>query len=142
MAFSVASSASRPLSEMNTTPLIDVLLVLLVVMVMAVPLATNSLEVELPSSIAEHRPDPVRNLLAIKADGDLLWNGRVVDERELAGQLAQVRAMKPEPEVQFRPEANASYERSARVLLIVEQSRISNFGFVGNEQYRTFGAGR
>jgi biopolymer transport protein ExbD len=59
-------------------------------------------------------------------------------ERALAGQLAQVRAMRPEPEVQFRPEANASYARSAEVLLIVKQSRVSNFGFLGNEQYRTF----
>ena len=139
MAFATASSASEPLSEINTTPLIDVLLVLLVVMVMAVPLATNSLEVELPRSIVKSRPDPVRNLLAIDADGDLLWNGRAIDEPELVGQLTQVRAMAPEPEVQFRPEANASYERSARVLLIVKQSRITNFGFLGNEQYRTFG---
>ena len=139
MAFAIASSASEPLSEINTTPLIDVLLVLLIVFVMSIPIATNSLEVELPSSNVEHRPDPVRNLLAVETDGGLLWNGRAIDERELAGQLAQVRAMTPEPEVQFRPEANASYERSSRVLLIVKQSRISNFGFIGNEQYRTFG---
>ena len=139
MAFATASSASEPLSEINTTPLIDVLLVLLVVMVMAVPLATNSLEVALPTGIVEHRPDPVRNLLVIEAGGGLVWNGHPIDEGGLAGQLAQVRAMTPEPEVQFRPEANASYERSAQVLLIVEQSRISNFGFLGNDQYRTFG---
>ena len=139
MAFAIASSASEPLSEINTTPLIDVLLVLLIVFVMSIPIATNSLEVELPSSIVERGPDPVRNLLVIEADGDLLWNGRAIDERTLAGQLAQVRAMSPEPEVQFRPDANASYERSAQILLIVKQSRITNFGFLGNEQYRVFG---
>ena len=141
MVFAIASSAREPLSEMNTTPLIDVLLVLLIVFVMAIPLATNSLEVALPAP----RPidtvvvDPVRNLLAIETDGDLTWNGQRVDERGLAGLLAQARAMNPEPQVQFRPEADASYERSARVLLIVKQSRISNFGMVGNEQYQTFG---
>ena len=139
MAFATASSAGEPLSEINTTPLIDVLLVLLIVFVMSIPMATHSLEVALPTGIVEHQPDPVRNLLAVEADGDLLWNDRAIDERELAGQLAQVHAMVPEPEVQFRPEANASYERSAEALLIVEQSRISNFGFLGNEQYRTFG---
>jgi biopolymer transport protein ExbD len=138
MAFATPSLAREPLGEINTTPLIDVLLVLLIVMVMAVPLATNSLEVELPSPERSDKPDAVRNLLAIETDGTLLWNGRVVDERALAGQLAQVRAMRPEPEVQFRPEANASYARSAEVLLIVKQSRVSNFGFLGNEQYRTF----
>jgi biopolymer transport protein ExbD len=139
MAFAIASSASEPLSEMNTTPLIDVLLVLLIVMVMAVPLAANSLEVELPGPPSHLQPEAVRNVLVVETDGDLTWNGGAISERELAGLLAQVRAMKPEPEVQFRPEANASYERSARVLLIVEQARISNFGFLGNEQYRTFG---
>ena len=142
MAFAIASSAREPLSEINTTPLIDVLLVLLIVMVMAVPLATNSLEIELPSKIVETRPHPVSNLLVVETDGDLLWNGRAIDERELAGQLALVRAMSPEPEVQFRPDANASYARSAEILLIVKQSRVRNFGFLGNEQYRTFGAGR
>ena len=141
MAFAIASSAREPLSEINTTPLIDVLLVLLIVLVMAVPLATNSIEVDLagtpPDVVTE--PDPVRNLLVIETDGDLLWNGRAIDDRGLAASLAQVRAMTPEPEVQFRPEANASYERSAQVLLIVKQSRIGRFGMVGNEQYKTFG---
>ena len=139
MAFAIPSAAREPLSEINTTPLIDVLLVLLIVMVMAVPLATNSLEVELPVPGRSAKPDPVKNLLVIEADGDLLWNGGAIDERGLAGQLAQVRAMSPEPEVQFRPEASASYERSAAVLLLVKRSRISNFGMIGNEQYRVFG---
>jgi biopolymer transport protein ExbD len=139
MALAVPSSLARePLSEINTTPLIDVLLVLLIVMVMAVPLATNSLEVELPPSERSDKPDPVRNLLVIRTDGSLLWNGDSIDEPRLAGQLAQVRAMHPEPEVQFRPEANTSYARSAEILLLVKQSRVSNFGFLGTEQYRTF----
>jgi len=141
MAFAIASSASEPLSEMNTTPLIDVLLVLLIVFVMSIPMASHSLDVALPgpSPIETVVVDPVHNLLTIETDGDLTWNGRRVDDRELAGLLARVRAMKPEPQVQFRPEADASYERSARVLLIVKAARISNFGMVGNEQYRTFG---
>ena len=141
MAFAAATSASEPLSEINTTPLIDVLLVLLIVLVMAVPLATNSLEIELPQpgEMSPTRPDPVRNLLVVESDGGLLWNGNPIDERALAAQLAQVRAMRPEPEVHFRPEADASYERSAQVLLIVERARLANFGMVGNEQYRVFG---
>lgn len=141
MAFATASSsAHEPLSEMNTTPLIDVLLVLLIVMVMAVPLATNSLDVDLPGPPPQFdKPDPVRNLLVVQGDGTLLWNGIAIDEGTLAGQLAQVRAMNPEPQVQFRPDADASYERSAQALLIVKRSRISNFGFLGNERYQTFG---
>lgn len=142
MALAIPSSLARePLSEMNTTPLIDVLLVLLIVMVMAVPLATNSLEIALPGQPPVTLPEtyPVRNELGLRTDGQVTWNGVPVDEPTLVGALSEVRAMAPEPEVQFRPEANASYERSARVLLLVKASRISNFGFVGNEQYKTFG---
>ena len=142
MTFALSTSAARePLGEINTTPLIDVLLVLLIVFVMAIPMADNSLEVALPGPppIAIPEVYPVRNALGIEPDDQLTWNGSPVDERELTGVLSQVRAMSPEPEVQFRPAASASYERSAEVLLIVEQSRISNFGFLGNEQYRVFG---
>jgi biopolymer transport protein ExbD len=141
MALSSAAFAREPLGEINATPLIDVLLVLLIVLIMAVPLATESLEIELPGPPPIELPEvyPVRNTLGIEPDGRITWNGAPVDERELAGLLAQVRMTEPEPEVQFRPEPDASYERSARVLLIVKQSRITNFGFVGNERYRTFG---
>ena len=141
MSFAVAPSPRGPLSEINATPLIDVLLVLLIVLIMAVPLATDSLEIELPQPgpVKTAEPDPVRNLLAIETDGTLVWNGRAIDESELAAQLARVRAMTPEPEVQFGPDAEASYERSAQALLIVKRSRIGNFGFVDNERYRTFG---
>ena len=66
-----------------------------------------------------------------EAEGRLVGGSRVA--------AAALVAMRPEPEVQFRPEANASYERSAEVLLIVKQSRVSNFGFLGNEEFRVFG---
>src|SRR5690606_2572659 len=139
MAVSIAATTREPLGEINATPLIDVLLVLLIVLIMAVPMATDSLEVALPSpDIEAPAPDPVRNLLTIENDGALTWNGRPIDDRTLA-QLARVRSMAPEPQVQLRPVANASYERSAQVLLIVKESRISNFGFLDNERYRSFG---
>ena len=142
MAFAPLAFPHEPLSEINTTPLIDVLLVLLIVFVMAIPLSPDSLDVDLPgpTPIAD-RPHPVSNQLVIETAGNLRWNGRPVNDRELAGLLAQVRAIAPEPEVRFQPEANASYDRAARVLLIVKRSRISNFGFVDNEKYAEFSRG-
>jgi biopolymer transport protein ExbD len=140
MAYASTSSV-RPLSEMNTTPLIDVMLVLLIMLIMTIPLASNSLDVDLPQGPPPRpldQPDPVRNLLVVERDGGLRWNDDPVTEAQLAAQLGEVRAMRPEPEVQFRPEPNASYERSARVLLLVKQSRVSRFGFLDNEKYRDF----
>jgi len=139
MAFASTSSV-RPLSEMNTTPLIDVMLVLLIMLIMTIPLSTNSLDVDLPQGPPPFldQPHPVRNLLVVERDGGLRWNDSLVTEAQLAGLLGEVRAMRPEPEVQFRPEPNASYERSARVLLLVKQSQVSRFGFLDNEKYRTF----
>ena len=140
MAFATVS-AGKPLSELNMTPLIDVLLVLLVVFVMTVPSATHSLDFDLPGEVP---PPPVpvhhvKNSLVLTQDGGLLWNGQPISDGQLASLLGQVHRLRPEPEVQFRPDANASYERSARVLRIVKASQVTRFGFAGNEQYRVFG---
>ena len=142
MAFASLASPHEPLGELNATPLIDVLLVLLIVFIMAIPLSPDSLDVELPSpGTVTARPHPVSNQLVIETAGGLRWNGRPVNDGELAGLLAQVRAMAPQPEVRFQPEPNASYDRAARVLLIVKGSRISNFGFIDNEEHAEFSRG-
>ena len=138
MAFASAAPANhRLLGEINTTPLIDVMLVLLVMVILSIPIATNTLEYDLPKASAG-APNPLKNSLVIRTDGQLLWNGAVTSDGGLAGALAQVRAMSPEPEVQFRPDANAGYERAAQVLGIVKASGITRFGFADNEKYRTF----
>lgn len=143
MVFASLASPHQPMGEINTTPLIDVMLVLLIVFVMAIPLSPDSLDVDLPRPRpTPERPHPVSNQLIIETAGGLRWNGQSIGDRELAGMLAEVRAMAPQPEVRFQPEPNASYDRAARVLLIVKQSRISNFGFVDNEKYAQFSSGR
>jgi len=141
MAFASASSAGEPLSEMNTTPLIDVLLVLLIVFVMSIPMATQSLEVPLPQEIGPPppRPDPVRNKVVLTAGGTILWNGDAVSQGQLLAVLRETTRLRVEPELQFEPEASASYDLSAKVLNVIKGSGITKFGFVGNEQYRTFG---
>ncbi|HYD24112.1 MAG TPA: biopolymer transporter ExbD [Croceibacterium sp.] len=137
MALASLSSPREPLGAINTTPLIDVMLILLVMVILSIPVATHTLHYDLPAHIAG-RPDPVRNSLGVDVDGSIRWNGAAVSEAELGGMLVQVRTMRPEPEVQFRPDANAAYERTAQVLRIVKASRITRFGFADNEKYRTF----
>ncbi len=133
-------SSDQPMSEINTTPLIDVMLVLLIMIIMTIPVSTHSIEFDLPRPGPEERKyiNPVKNSLGLTTGGRLVWNDAAISDRQLAGLLVAVRATKPEPEVQFEPAANVSYERSARVLQIVEASRVTRFGFVGNEKYREF----
>ena len=142
MAVAIAASAREPLSEINTTPLIDVLLVLLIVFVMSIPMATHSLDVPLPQEVQPPplpTPHPVRNKVVLTADGAILWNGEAVSPGQLLAVLRQTTRYRVEPELQFEPEASASYDLSAEVLNIIKGSGVTKFGFVGNERYRKFG---
>lgn len=143
MALSQATNGDAPVSSMNMTPLIDVLLVLLIMFVVTIPIASHSIEVDLPSSpiITPQNPDPVINRIMITQEDVILWNGNPVSKMELAGLLTASTRMVPEPELQFEPEAQASYQTSAEVLREIKFSGVTNFGFVGNEKYRQFASG-
>jgi biopolymer transport protein ExbD len=141
MAISATPSVQEPLSEINTTPLIDVLLVLLIMIIMSIPMKPHSLDVPLPQGKHERlvsEPDPVRNKIVLTTDGAILWNGDTVSRGQLAALLDRTTEFKVEPELQFEPEANASYELAARVIDTIVDSGVTRFGFVGNERYREF----
>lgn len=136
-----ARADHAPMAEMNTTPLIDVLLVLLIMFVITIPVATHSVDMDLPRDCADcPAVDPTVNRLTIDGADRLAWNGSIVGESQLAALLVAARDLPQEPELQFEPAASASYQASARVLRLVERSGVTRFGFVGNEKYRTFGA--
>ena len=142
MAMSGGKDDGAPMMEMNMTPLIDVLLVLLIVFIMSIPVATHSVDIDLPQPNPNPPPvtvEPDKNKLVITQGDELLWNGQTIQEGDLVNLLAQSLTINPEPELQFEPEALASYEASARVLQIIKSSGVTKFGFVGNERYRTFG---
>lgn len=130
----------RPMGEMNTTPLIDVMLVLLIMFVITIPAATHSIDIDLPTDrcIECPAPDSVKNLVALDDADTLLWNGEPITQSQLATLLNQTLTMPVEPELQFQPSANASYDASARALSTIEASGVTRFGFVGNERYRQF----
>lgn len=141
MAMSGGADDGSPMMEMNMTPLIDVLLCLLIIFIMSIPVATHSVDIDLPtpSPVPANFVEPVKNKLVLNAGGQILWNGNVINEGQLVSLLQTSRQMNPEPELQFEPEARASYELSARVLNLIKASGVTKFGFVGNEQYRVFG---
>ena len=128
--------ASNPMGEMNTTPLIDVLLVLLVMLIMTIPPQTHAVKFDLSSSRAPI--DHIRrdsNLLTIAADGTLRWNGAVIDRERLRSDLSASRQMVPSPELHLQPDAEARHGEVDEILAIIKREQVSRFGFVGNERY-------
>ena len=142
MAMSGGKDDGAPMMEMNMTPLIDVLLVLLIMFIITIPVATHSVDIDLPapSDVPQDiTVEPEKNKLILSAQNEILWNGNVIDMGQLRTLLEQTKSINPEPKLQFEPEARASYDLSAKVLQIIKASGVTKFGFVGNEQYRTFG---
>ncbi|RIV86640.1 ExbD/TolR family protein [Aurantiacibacter zhengii] len=142
MAMSGGSDDGEPMMDMNMTPLIDVLLVLLIMFIITIPVATHAVNIDLPSPT--NNPDtpdvdPIKNKIVLTPDGEILWNAEAISQGELVGNLQQSLTFAVEPELQFEPEANASYDLSAKVLNIIKASGVTKFGFVGNEKYRAFG---
>ena len=138
---SAQARSTLPLSEINTTPLIDVLLVLLVMLILTIPVASHSLDVELPQCAAPCTapdPNPVRNRLTVDSADRLWWNGVGIDESQLAATLGRTRELRIEPELQFAPDAGASYAVAARTMRTIKASGVTRFGFVGNERFRDF----
>ncbi len=142
MAMSGGKDDGSPMMEMNMTPLIDVLLVLLIVFIMSIPVATHSVDIDLPVPSESDTPppvDPIKNKIVLTPSNEILWNGTPINQGELVANLQTSLSYSVEPELQFEPEANASYDLSAKVLNIIKASGVTKFGFVGNEKYRVFG---
>jgi len=142
MAMSGGSDDGAPMMEMNMTPLIDVLLVLLIMFIISIPVATNALNVNLPSGDPPPQNiiiEPIKNKLFITETNQLLWNAEPLPIASLSSTLQAMNQIEPTPQLQFEPEPGANYDFTVKVLNIVKENNVKNFGFVGNERYRQFG---
>ncbi len=139
MAMSAGKDDGEPMMDMNTTPLIDVMLVLLIMFIITIPIQTHAVKVDLPvNDPRQSRPpvDPEKNKVSIDPAGTVSWNGAPVDEITLRQYLDTSAGMNPEPELHFQPDPSARYEVVDRTLAVIKRSQISKLGFIGNEQYR------
>ncbi len=129
--------ADAPMGEMNTTPLIDVMLVLLIMFIITLPIQTHAVKIDLPTPPLNpiDAPDPIKNKVFIAENGAVLWNGETIDQGILAQRLEQTKLIQPTPELQFEPHPNARYIIVDQVLAIIKRSGVGNLGFVGNERY-------
>lgn len=139
MAATSLGYADQPMADLNTTPLIDVMLVLLIMFIMSVPLASHAIEFDLPRG-GGPKPETIlkENRLTIAANGAIAWNGNGLSEAELLATLRAAEQIAPEPLVLFEPDGSAPYGQTARVLRIVKGSGLSAFAFIGNDRFAAF----
>ena len=131
----------EPMIEMNMTPLIDVLLVLLIMFIITIPIQSHAVKLDLPQDDPNAVPppvDPVKNKLVITQGNAVLWNGTPINLPQLRQYLDVTQQMNPVPELHLQPEPNARYEIVDRVLAVTKQAHVSKMGFVGNEAYINF----
>ncbi len=134
MAFSSNSGAAgkAPMAEINVTPLVDVMLVLLIIFMITVPLTTHRVRIDLPQpnrnvQPPKNPPEPMK--VQIRADGSVLWNGAPVTESELKVQLLVTAAKQPQPEVQINASPNVEYQNVATVLAEAKGVGLEKIGF-------------
>jgi biopolymer transport protein ExbD len=142
MAVSVGASAEgEPMMDINTTPLIDVMLVLLIMFIITIPIQTHAVKLDLPVDQTNTPPppvDPVKNKIVVTQAGAVLWNGTPVDMVTLRQYLDLTTTMTPTPELHLQPEAEARYELVDEVLAVTKHAGVTAMGFVGNEAYANF----
>jgi biopolymer transport protein ExbD len=134
-----ASADSDPdvMVEMNTTPLIDVMLVLLVMLIITIPIQLHSVNLEMPSALAAPPPvEPEVVKIDVTSAGQLLWNGQPVEGRAaLEARLQAAAAQSQQPEIHLRPDRSAKYDIVAAVLAAAQRHGLSRVGLVGSEQF-------
>ena len=129
---------AEPMMDINTTPLIDVLLVLLIMFIITIPIQTHAVKLDLPQNNPNQiQPpiDPIKNKVVITAAGQILWNGGPVSPEQLRQFLDITQQMNPTPELHLQPEPTARYELVDQVLAITKKAHVEKMGFVGNEAY-------
>ena len=139
MAMSVGSGSGGVMCEINTTPLIDVMLVLLVTLIISLPVMTHAVKLDMPNPNApppENVVPPEVIDLEIDFDGTIAWNGTpVTDLAQLEGYFHNEAAKEPQPEIHMRPDRRAKYGVVAQVLAAAQRNHMQKIGFTNVAQF-------
>ncbi len=140
MGMNVGTSASdepEVMIDMNTTPLIDVMLVLLIMLIITIPAQLHSVNLDMPlPTNAAKKADPVVIKIDVDAGSVINWNGKPVGSRtELEAKLTEAAAQQPQPELHIRSHAKAKYEAAAAVMASAQRIGLTKLGIVGSEQF-------
>jgi biopolymer transport protein ExbD len=122
----------KPMSEINTTPLVDVMLVMLIIFLITIPVITQSVKVELPKAAnipTQTKPENIN--IAVDAEGNVYWNTSLVPTQEaLLDRLKSIAVVDPQPEVHVRGDRGTAYEHIGRVMVLAQRSGIMKIGFI------------
>ncbi|MGQ0661153.1 ExbD/TolR family protein [Sphingosinicella sp.] len=133
--------SAEPMMDINTTPLIDVMLVLLIMFIITIPVQTHAVKLDLPQNQENQPPppiDPVKNTINIMPNNAVLWNGTPIDLVRLRQYLDYTTTLRPVPELHLAPDPEARYEQVDEVLAVTKRANITAMGFIGNERYTNF----
>ena len=134
-----ATRSNRPMGAMNVTPFIDVLLVLLIMLILAIPAPVHITPVDLPGKLKDPvLPVLADNTIAIDTADRLFWNGAPVLPETLRVQVAAASALEQPPLLRFAPDAQARYDTAARTIALMKEEGAGSIAFIGNEQHRKF----
>ena len=132
------NTSGEPMMDINMTPLIDVMLVLLIMFIITIPIQTHAVKLDLPVDQQNTPPppiDPIKNKVVITAGGQILWNGAPVQQEQLRQYLELSQQINPIPELHLQPEPDAPYGVVDEVLAVTKRAHVEKMGFVGNEAY-------
>ena len=131
MSFGTQDDADEVMNEINMTPLVDVMLVLLIIFIITVPVMKHAVNVDLPRAVNQPElitPETVR--LSVAAEGDYFWNGAPIDDSELTSRLQAEAAKEPQPELHINGDKAVRYERVAQVMAAAQQAGLRKIGFI------------
>ncbi len=121
--------------EINTTPLVDVMLVLLIIFIITIPVMNHSVKIDLPRATNQPNETKPENInLAIDAQGKVYWNAETVDAAQLTARIAEAAQKKPQPELHLRIERTTQYEKVAQVMAAAQSGGLGKIGFVTDPQ--------
>ncbi|MGO4157771.1 ExbD/TolR family protein [Cupriavidus sp. YAF13] len=132
MAFgTLDSDDDEVMSEINMTPLVDVMLVLLIIFIITIPVINHTVKIDLPRATnTPNDPKPQNINLAIDANGKIFWNQAEVDEPTLEANIAQAAQQQPQPELHLRADRDVRYERVAEVMAAAQHGGLGKIGFI------------
>jgi biopolymer transport protein ExbD len=120
------------MSDINTTPLVDVMLVLLIIFLITIPVIQKSVKVELPKAVnipTQTKPENI--IVAVDAQGNIYWNeGRMANRGDLLERVKQAAVIKPQPEIHIRADSNTRYEAVGRVIYTIQRGGLVKVGFL------------